>query len=124
MLFTHHPLALMALDGHIGSTKKEAAARERACFLEGWTHQALMSALEEQEGRYAQIEKLADFNGGATFLTAEAKKLDAELEALQEELPGGALVGQLLSALRRACKEAAEQDENLYFFGDGVEGPA
>ena len=114
----------MSFDGHIGPTKKEAAGRERACFLEGWTHQALMSALEEHEGRYAQIEKLADFGSGATFLTAEAKKLDAELEALQDELPGGALVGQLLSALRRASQEAAEQGENLYFFGDSVERPA
>ena len=114
----------MALDGHIGSTKKEAAGRERACFLEDWTHQALMSALGEQEGRYAQVDKLADFSGGATFLTAEAKKLDAELEALQDELPGNALVGQLLSALRRACQGAAEQGENLYFFGDDAPRPA
>jgi hypothetical protein len=27
-------------------------------------------------------------------------------------------VSQFLQAVRRATKEAAEQDENLYFFGD------
>lgn len=114
----------MALDGHVGPSKQEAADQERECFIEAWVHQAMMAALEEQEDEYPQIEKLADYEGNATFIDAEVKKLDEELEALQEALPDGDLVAQLLVAVRRACQEAIERGDNLYFFGDCTETAA
>ncbi len=108
----------MALNGHVGASKTEARQSERACFVEGWTHQALMAAVRDQDERYAQIEKLSDLQMGATFLTPEAQKLDQELEALQESLPEGSLVVQFSAALRRACQKAVEEEKNLYFFSE------
>lgn len=107
----------MALNGHTGTSKGEAAERERVCFIEAWTHQAMMAAVEEQQDDYPQIEKLAAYDKDVTYLGAEVKKLDEELADLQDALAEGSLVSMLLSAIRRACREATEQDENLYFFG-------
>lgn len=114
----------MALNGHVGASKQEAADQERACFIEAWVHQAMVAALEEQDDDYPQIQKLSDYGGDTTFMDAEVKKLDQELEQLQDELPAGDLVAQLLVAVRRACQEALDQGENLYFFGDRAEAEA
>lgn len=108
----------MALNGHIGPSKGEAAQRERACFMEEWTHEALLLAAEEQDETYPMIDKLADYDMGSTFVGAEVGKLDEELAHLQGELGDASLVSQFLQAVRRATREADENDENLYFFGD------
>ncbi|PSQ99905.1 MAG: hypothetical protein BRD48_02730 [Bacteroidetes bacterium QS_9_68_14] len=108
----------MALDGHIGPSKGEAAERERACFMEEWTHEALLLSAEEQDENYPMIEKLADYDVGSSFVGAEVEKLDDELADLQEALGDASLVSQFLQAIRRATREADEQEENLYFFGD------
>jgi hypothetical protein len=108
----------MALDGHVGPSKGEAAERERACFMEEWTHEALLLAAEEEDDDYPMIEKLADYDMGSSFVGAEVGKLDDELAALQEALGDASLVSQFVQAIRRATQQAAEQEENLYFFGD------
>lgn len=108
----------MALDGHIGSSKGEAAERERACFMEEWTHEALLHAAEEQGDNFPMIDKLADYDMGSTFVGPEVEKLDEELASLQEALGDANLVSQFVQAVRRATREAAERGENLYFFGD------
>lgn len=108
----------MALDGHIGSSKGEAAEHERACFMEEWTHEALLHAAEEHDDDFPMIDKLADYDMGSTFVGPEVEKLDEELERLQEALGDGNLVAQFVQAVRRATREAADREENLYFFGD------
>lgn len=112
------PFSKMALNGHIGSSKGEAAERERACFMEEWTHEALLRAAEKQDETHPMIDKLADYDMGSTFVGAEVEKLDEELAGLQEALGDASLVSQFLQAVRRATRDAIEREENLYFFGD------
>ena len=114
----------MALDGHIGPSKGEAAERERACFMEEWTHEALLRAAEEQDESHPMITKLADYDMGSTFVDVEVDKLDEELASIQEALGDGSLVSQFVQAVRRATREASEQGENLYFFGDQAAAPS
>ena len=108
----------MALDGHIGASKGEAAERDRACFMEEWTHEALLRAAEKHEDDHPMIDKLADYDRGSTFMGPEVEKLDEELGQLQEALGDSHLVSQFVQAIRRATRDAMERDENLYFFGD------
>lgn len=112
----------MALNGHLGTTKAEAAERERECFIESWTHQAVMAVVRRQDQDYPQLEKLSDYEANATFMGAEIEKLDEELEQLQDSLSEGNLVATLLTAIRGACHKAMENDENLYFFSDQESG--
>lgn len=108
----------MSLDGYIGSSKGEALERERACFMEEWTHEALLRAAEKQDESHPMITKLADYDMGSTFVGAEVQKLDDELAGLQDALGDANLVSQFLQAIRRATSEAAEDEKNLYFLGD------
>ena len=111
----------MSLDGHIGPSKGEAAERERACFMEEWTHEALLHAAEERDEDHPMIDKLADYDRGSTFVGPEVETLDSELEDLQNALGDASIVSQFLQAVRRATLEALDREENLYFFGDQVE---